>query len=311
MGNKTKAWPLITPGDSIDLVAPAFKTLPGQIQPTKSYLKKWDLEPIFKKQTFEKHYLMANSDGKRLKLLKSALLNSKSAGVWSLRGGYGSIRLLPELLKLKKPRTAKMFMGLSDITSLLIFLNQKWNWNVLHGPNLVKVGTSGIPQSDIDYLRKVLFGEVKLIEFPRLKALNRVAKRKGQVSGSIIGGNLITLQSTLGTPFEIDTSNKFLFIEDIGERGYKVDRVLEHLKQAGKFKRVKGVLIGQFTGGKEPSGRDLVPSVLKNFADSVSFPVVSGFQSGHGPRQRPIPFGPKAKLLLGTKCRLEVPSGGQ
>ena len=134
--------------------------------------------------------------------------------------------------------------------------------------------------------------------------------RSKDLKSQIVGGNLITLQASFGTQFQIQTANKVIFFEDIGERAYRVDRVLQQMDQLGLFRGVKGVVFGQFTGGEEPGGkRSLVPKLLKEFAQRVSFPVVSGFPSGHGHNQHPLPLGTKAHFQWGEKVFLEIDSG--
>jgi muramoyltetrapeptide carboxypeptidase len=113
----------------------------------------------------------------------------------------------------------------------------------------------------------------------------------------------------MGTRGAWDTQNRILFFEEIGERGYRVDRVLEQFRQAGYFNRAKAVIFGQFTHGKESDGRDLTPAVQKRFAESVRIPVYSGLPSGHDVVQRPVPFETSAVLHLGAKGELVCQTG--
>jgi muramoyltetrapeptide carboxypeptidase len=142
--------------------------------------------------------------------------------------------------------------------------------------------------------------------------MNDLARKPGTLNGMVSGGNLIVLQSTMGTLGEWDTRGRFLFFEDIGERGYRIDRVLEQFEQAGFFKRARAVIFGQFTGGNEVNGKNLISSVLKRFAESAKLPVLSGLQSGHDIIQRPVPFETKATLALGSsRAILTCSSGAQ
>ncbi len=135
-----KRWPKLKPGDVVDVVAPGWKCSPKDLKLALEELKSWQLTPRVPKNIFAKESLFSNSDQERFMQLKRALLAKDSQAVWCLRGGYGSIRLIPYLAKLKKPSFCKAFLGLSDITSLHLFLNQYWNWSTIHGPLLERHG---------------------------------------------------------------------------------------------------------------------------------------------------------------------------
>ncbi len=307
---KTSFWNPLNETSRVSLIAPGFRTMPGQLGPAKGFLKGWGLNVDYPKDTFGSHFMMAHSDKMRFKNLKKALLSPSSDGVWCIRGGYGSMRLLPYLDQVKRPKQQKLFIGLSDITSLLLYLKQKWGWTVLHGPTLDRLGSGRVESRELDLLYDIVFGMKTQVEFKGLKAFNSLGKKKSIIKAPITGGNLITLQASIGTPYEIETRGHFLFIEDIGERAYRVDRVLEHLRQAGKLKGIKGLLVGQFTHGNEPGNkRSLVPKAIQEFAQTVDFPVVGGIECGHGYIQRPLPLGPKAQLSLGAKPFLICDTG--
>jgi len=128
----------------------------------------------------------------------------------------------------------------------------------------------------------------------------------------VVGGNLITLQANFATPFQVDVRGKFLFVEDIGERAYRVDRVFEQMDQIRLLKGVKALLFGQFTGDKEPNGRpSLLPRWMVDFAKRQSFPVFKGIKSGHGNDQHPLPLHTTAEIQGGEKARLVVSCGSR
>ena len=141
-------------------------------------------------------------------------------------------------------------------------------------------------RSDVEELRRLLFGEQNTFSYP-LKPLNKKAKSKN-ISGTARGGNLVVIQSHSGTELQLRGQECILFFEDIGERGYRVDRALWQLKLSGAFDRVKAVVFGDFSGGLEKDGRDLVRIALKEFAQSVSFPCFHRFEMGHVGRLRPL-----------------------
>lgn len=297
-------------GDIVDLVSPGFASHPNDVRGSIAFLKNWGLVPRFPKKSIEKHFLNANTDEKRFAHLKNALLAKDSSVIWCLRGGYGSIKLLPFLQKMKKPKKAKLLIGISDITSLHIFLNQKWNWPTLHGPLLDRLGAKKIGAKYEKELKKILWGEEKEIIFTNLKPLNSRARKLKKISASVVGGNMAVLQSTLGTPAQLSCKGKILFLEDIGERGYRLDRMFEHLDQAGVFKSCRALVLGDFIGGEEPkSKKDLGPRVFQEWAKKLKLPVFIGMQAGHAVIQRPVPLNTKAVLEKKSGFQLKIQTG--
>ena len=299
-------------GDIIDLVCPGFRPSPKEFRGAIAGLKKLGFVPRWSKDIFGPDILASNSDSFRLKDLYRALSAKDSKAVWCLRGGYGSIRLLPGLSKLKRPKSAKLFIGLSDITSLHLFLNQKWGWPTMHASLAGRLAPGKTDSKLIEELFSVLGGELESVIYKKLRPLNSIARKNREWAAPITGGNLIVSQSTLGTSFEIDTRGKFLFFEDIDERGYKVDRVLEHFRQCGKLDSVRGVLFGDFTGGRESNGKSKVWPVIGRFAtelEKLGIPCFRGIPCGHGPVQRAIPFATRAKITGGKNPFIEIETG--
>ena len=301
VSNKNQ-WQPLRPGDTVDIVAPGFACLPEALQGALEILAKWGLEPrvsreIFPKKKSKLDILCSNTDEIRLSQLKEALRAEDSRAVWCLRGGYGSLRLIPELVRMKRPHgPPKLFIGLSDISTLHVYLNQAWKWPTVHGPLLDRLGQGLVKPKYLRELKDIVMGTSREITFERLKPLNEAARRAAVVRGPVSGGNLVTLQSSLGTKAEWVTDGQILFFEEIGERGYKVDRILEHFRQIGKFSRARAIVLGDFTGGLEADGKSRVPAVLKRFAEGLEIPVVAGLQSGHAVIQRPVPFYTPAEL---------------
>lgn len=311
---KTHGWAVLKPGDVVDLVAPGFRPTEEDFTGALVFLANWGLEARYPAGLFGRDVLCSNDDRTRFEFLKDALHARDSKAIWCVRGGYGSIRLVPELMKLKRPKgPPKLFVGLSDITTLHLFLKQEWGWPTVHGPLLDRLGKGAARPRYVTELKKYVFGDMNEIEFKGLKALNSSATKRKVLRGSVSGGNLITLQSSLGTPVSWRTKGEILFFEDIGERGYRVDRVLEHFDQVGVFKKAKAVVFGQFTGGAEADGKSLTPAVIKRFAHEMDkrygLPVFSGLDSGHGVVQRPLPFGTESVLHLGERGRLICATG--
>lgn len=242
--------------------------------------------------------MFANSEEKRAQYLTDALADDSNDIIWCLRGGYGSLPLLPYLKKMKKPKKSKCLVGLSDITSLHLFLNQTWGWPSVHGSNLDRWVNGTIPANVLKELNGILDGSQAKTTYKNIKPVNALAKKLKSVKGKITGGNLVTLCSHLGTPFQPRFENQFLFIEDIGERGYRIDRCLTQLTMSGVLKGCRGILVGQFTSCLEPDGRNLWSWVIKKWADTVNIPVYSGIPSGHEIQQWPLSFGTLAEVKI-------------
>lgn len=304
----TLKWQPLKKGDAVDIIAPGFPTESAVLRQAEEFLKSWDLVPRTPKNLLKKTLLFSNTDEARTEHFKAAL-KSDSKVIWCLRGGYGSLRLLPELAKMNRPKTPKLLIGISDVTSLNVFLNEKWKWPVLHGPLLDRFAKKQVPDFIYKETKKLVFGQQNSILFKSLKPLNARAKKVKSISGSVIGGNLVTLQSAIGTPFDFSLSGKFLFIEELGERGYRIDRILTHLEQVNRFKGCKGVLLGHFIGGNEPDGKNYVKSVLQAWAQKTQVPVFSGVESGHDVKLRPLPLGTRAVLKNKSSFELLVDTG--
>jgi muramoyltetrapeptide carboxypeptidase len=159
-------------------------------------------------------------------------------------------------------------------------------------------------------LEKVILGKTNKAIFNRLTPMNKHALKNKSIKAEVVGGNLCIVESTVGTFYAPKFSGKIVFLEDIDERGYALERSLEHLRSAGVFKGVKAVVLGDFVGGEERNGRDLTLTALKRFAENSPFPVVRGLKSGHGATVRTLPFNTHAELFLGKRATLVVDTGG-
>ncbi len=298
-------------GDVVDIVAPGSACSEQELRNGASFIESWGLVPRFPKNIFRKKDYLSNTDGQRFAFLREALLSSSSKAIWCVRGGYGSMRLLPFLQRMKRPEKNKLFIGLSDITSLHLFLNQVWGWQTVHGPLLERMASGRYtPQVDKD-LKNILFRHPgkkteRVLSYRGLKSLNEMAKIEKVIRGPVIGGNLVVASSTLGTPWQMNVEGKIVFFEEIDERGYRVDRLLQQWLQTQSLKRAKAIVFGEFIGGEESDGRRLWKGAIKSFAQDLKKPVLSGFPSGHGKIQRPIIFGSTSCLHLGLRPFMET-----
>lgn len=236
----------------------------------------------------------ANTDAARLDVLTKALTDPRSGIVWSLRGGYGSGRLLDDLSKVSKPARPKVFIGYSDMTFLHLFL-QKWGWQTVHASMLWELT---VPEKDPDNFRKLaalLAGRQKELRYDGLTPFNALAKNQKQpIEGVITGGNLACLASAAGTPWALKSDGKILFLEDIQEPGYRLDRLFVQLQDSGALRGMKAVILGSFVQCKDDAG-----FALERFADECPVPVFKTELFGHGKMNYPLVFNAPSRLAPG------------
>ncbi len=287
------------------MVAPGFRCAPESLRAGIEFLRRLGLTPRAPRAIFGTDLLCAASDRRRLEYLKRALDATDSRCVWCIRAGYGAIRLVDGLMRLAPPARRKLFVGYSDATTIHYFLNHHWGWPSLHGPLLDRLGSGTVRAEELAELKAVLFGGLRQVQFAGLAALNSAARKRQVVRSKVFGGNLTVMQTTLGTVLQ-RRPRQILFLEDVGERGYRVDRMLQHLSQAGALRNVAAVVFGAFVGGRESDGRTLVPQVLERFAREQSFPVLMGMDAGHGEHQRPVFLNTAAELRCGATPHLTI-----
>lgn len=296
-------------GDTIDIIAPASGCDRLFLEQSAEWLNQKGFQIRYSKDILKVNMYLSQKDEVRFRDLKQALTNKTSKAIWCLRGGYGSIRLVSELLKIKK-QSPKFFIGMSDITILHQFLIQKWGWSTIHGPMLDQSLRGDRWSHDASETLSLMMNDIDQIAFKNLKPLNPAAKlfikKRKTLTSKIIGGNLATLCSLIGTELEVKTKNRFLFLEDVGERGYKLDRMLQQMKLAQIFDGCEAVLLGEFIKGDEANGKNYTHATFKSFFYDMKIPVFSGVQSDHSEIQRPLFLNTKAVLKVNSKCNLTV-----
>jgi len=273
---------------TIRLIAPASACNPEIIEQLKTTTHlKIDVPDNLIEKSIIFH---ANSDENRFLQLKNALEDkSSNTIIWTLRGGYGSARLIDYLSQCPKPKTEKIFIGSSDITALHLFLSQQWGWRTIHGAGLASLLN---PNQDPQNFERI--------------ATTAASKIK-KISGCITGGNLATLQTNIGTPWQIQTAGKILFLEEVGEKGYRIDRALNHLKQAGLLKDVHSIILGQFIASDASDNSDApliaetIRIAIERFATDTQIPVFKNDQFGHGPTNYPIVYNAKSDIIVNEK----------
>ena len=302
-------WTPLKTGSVIDLVAPGSACGIAELHAAAKTLQTMGFVPRYSRDLFQgKSPILSAPDAHRLQQLKRALLTQDSDAVWCLRGGYGSLRLLPELSRLKPPRRAKLFIGYSDITSLHIFLKERWHWATLHAPVLERLGRGQMSLRENKALFSLICGSKKTITY-RLRAMNAAARRPRSINSEVVGGNATVLQSHLGTDFQLSTRDRILFLEDIFEKPHRVDRTLTHYQQSGFLKGCRAIVFGDFILDDKKLLNLLWKKVLNPFAEAQRIPVLKGLPCGHGSVQMPLPLGTPTELSLGDLPRMTLQSG--
>jgi muramoyltetrapeptide carboxypeptidase len=307
MAKKSLGWQPLNIGDTVDVIAPGFRTQPEGVEGAKKFLEDLGLKARVPADLFGDDVIAAQKDEIRFRHLKSALLATDSKAIWCLRGGYGAIRLLEDLKKVKAPARSKIFVGYSDAISIQNFLNQFWGWPTLHGPLLDRLGQHTLDIGQVNECLDIVFGRADYIDHDGLIALNAHAQKKRVIAGRVFGGNLTVTQSHLGTPFCKIPKDAIMFFEDIGERGYRIDRILVQLTQAGYFKNTRAIVFGEFVGGKEQNGEEHITRVVNRFAQETKIPVFRGLKAGHGDQQRVVPLNTPA--TIDRNCSLRIATG--
>lgn len=277
----------------IDIIAPAAgkDSIREDLPKIADALNLWGYTARFGKHMVGSDPLSSNSNELRLADLKEALYNETSDIVWCYRGGYGCGELIPELAKLTPPKKQKLFIGFSDVTFLHIFLNQHWGWQTVHGPGARQTALKEIDENSQLAIQNILANRPTEFILNQVIALNDSAKKSNTLSGMLTGGNLAIISNTIGTPYQIDTKNKILLLEDINEPSYRVRRLLIHLKHAGLLTGLKAILFGYFENSDELINQELI-----RFASEQDFPVFQTDAIGHG----------KKNIAVGVGCSIEL-----
>jgi muramoyltetrapeptide carboxypeptidase len=276
---------LLRPKDSVHVVAPAGPfDRPGFEAGLAIIGQRYS--PLYGPDLFEAHRYLAGDDRRRRDELSRALLDSRARALFCARGGYGSMRLLPELPLADMAPT--VLVGFSDITALHLALQARGRVSI-HGPVLTQLGKQ---PPDV---QERLF---RLLESPEPPPplTGSATYVPGVAEGPLIGGNLSLVTRLLGTPYMPALDGAVLLLEDIGERSYRLDRMWTHLRLAGVFERVRGLVLGDFTDCDEKNATYTSADVLRSLAEETGLPCAAGFPIGHGTLNYPVPLGTAVRL---------------
>ena len=309
----------------IDIIAPSSPPKNNQWKQGVKILQSWGLKTRFSSLALSPSLFHAHSNQKRAFFLNQAFSSEDSSMIWMLRGGYGFQKLIPSFIKrYSKTAKKKLFIGYSDGTALHLYLNHQ-NQKTLHAPTVSEL--ADLKKIEFDSLKKILLKKKKEITFKNLKffkpaqlkkfgalsfqsqevSLTKAGKFKSSpykktLKGKIIGGNLSLLSSNLGLPWLSSFKSGFLFLEDVNEEAYKLDRMLHHLFYSGALKSIKAILFGNFN----PLNKKTFLKVLNSFSQVCSIPLIYDLPCGHRDRYS-LPLNTSAELSIqGSKLDLKV-----
>lgn len=288
--------PYLKKGDKIAITCPA-KKLPNPMTDAIKLLQSWGLEVVLGDTVNAAYHQFAGDDAFRAKDLQRFIDDDSIKAIIAARGGYGTVRMIDMVDFSRFAQNPKWVVGFSDITLLHSHLFTNFNAPSIHGQMPMTIPDASA--RSLDTLRKALFGEEISYQI-KPNALNRI----GEAEGLLIGGNLSILLSASGSVSDMDYAGKILFIEDIGEYLYAIDRMLRTLKRAGKLQHLKGLIAGGFTDIKDndiPFGQT-VPEIVMDVVRGYDYPVCFDFPAGHVPDN--------CSLLLGMKLKLSVTQTG-
>jgi muramoyltetrapeptide carboxypeptidase len=288
----------INKNSTIALIAPAGPVTKEQLLKSSQRFEELGFKVVYKQRILDRKGYLAGSDSDRSTEIHDAFANSQVDAIVCIRGGYGSSRIVSkidfELIK----RNPKIFIGYSDITVLLNAIWQKTGLITFHGV----VGNSVFTEYTTQGLLKILTCHEPGYEIFTFDETSMSNINPGKASGELVGGNLSLIISLIGTPFEIDFTDKIVFIEDIDEKPYKIDRMLTQLLLAGKLQLAQGIILGNFRGcdidnlNVTTENSLSLSEVLSDRLSGLNIPVITGFSFGHIHDQAIFPVGIKVEM---------------
>ena len=291
-------------GDRIALVTPGSYITNDEKQESINNLQNLGFEVIYSDRLMQKNGYFSAIDEERAADLNEMFSREDIAGIVCARGGYGCVRILPYLDYNLINNNPKPLIGFSDITALLFALYKYSSLVTYHGP----VATSTFSKFSKKYLKKILINSEDNLELENSKSRNNyniygiTSVSDGISEGELIGGNLSIVASLIGTPYDVDTTGKIIFLEEFLEEPYRIDRMLTQMLQAGKFEKAAGVALGVFKmcepNRKNPAfnGSFSLMDVLKDRLGNLGIPVIYGLSFGHVVDKLTLPVGIKAEI---------------
>lgn len=291
--------PILQQGDKVAIISTARKISNQEIEPAKKILESWGLEVVLGANLFEEDNQFSGTVQQRCDDLQWALDEDDIKAVLCARGGYGTVQLINHIDFSKFMGLPKWVVGYSDVTVLHNHINQNFGVQTLHATMPINFSTN--TKEALASLKNALFGDELSYEFAK-HDLNIT----GNASGELLGGNLSILYSLTGTNSQIETNGKILFLEDLDEYIYHIDRMMMNLERAGMLCDLNGLIVGGMTDMNDntiPYGYT-AKEIIHSIVGKYNYPVCFDFPAGHIDDNRALIMGAQVKLLVGEKCRL-------
>lgn len=300
----------LTKGDKIAIISPAGAVEASQLEKGIEIIRNKGYEPVLGEHlysSFSKGYIYAGNEQERIKDVNWAFNDNEISAVWASRGGYGCQHLLENMDIKNFSENPKWYIGYSDNTVIQSYLLKK-GFASIHGQT-VKTSSFGVTEESYELIFDILEGKI-----PDYSLLPHHFNKTGSCEGQLVGGNLALIYALLGTNYSFKFKNRILFIEDIGENFYALDRMMMSLELAGVFKKIKGLIIGGMTNMGNEKENTAYNESFDNFAyqliseriSKYDFPTVFGFPNGHIKDNRPLIIGGHVKLEVKDKVKIEV-----
>ncbi|MCE2497181.1 MAG: LD-carboxypeptidase [Flavobacteriales bacterium] len=289
--------PFLRPGDTIGIISTARKLTPKEIEPAIEVIEAWGFNIKKGPHLHKEYHQFSGTDQERAADMQMMLEDPTVKAIYCARGGYGSVRIIDHVRWEVLNEHPKWILGYSDVTALHNHLHTNLGIRSIHAP--MPLGFAENTRACLEDVRSTLVGELKTIMADR-----HSFNREGKAVGALTGGNISVLYSQRGTPADIDVRGKILFIEDLDEYLYHIDRMMMNFSRAGWFDVIAGLIVGGLTDMNDntvPFGKQAI-EIVREHVSGRPFPVAFGFPAGHVEDNRP--------LIFGAEVELNVTSGG-
>ncbi|HJV46324.1 MAG TPA: LD-carboxypeptidase [Bacillota bacterium] len=304
-------WPKALPsGGTIGIIAPASPAAPERIREALQVVQQLGFQYKLGRSVFETHGYLAGEDALRANDVNQMFADPEVDAIFCLRGGYGTPRILDQIDYECIRYNPKIFVGYSDITALHIAIHQRTGLITFHGPMIAELADQPDPLTWPTLFQHLMLPE-PFGRYTTREEMFQYTITPGVAQGRLIGGNLCLLVSSLGTPFELKTKGRILFIEDVGEAPYSIDRMLTQLKYAGKLQEASGIVLADFSGAESKEGHSslTLQQVFQETLSPLGVPCYFGLKSGHCQPNLTLPIGVKVRIHA-TEGWIETLEGG-